>query len=226
MPPFILNFHGIGSAERPYEKGEQPYWLEPDELVKALDLVQSMSGLMDIALTVDDGNSSDCRIMAPELKKRGLAAAFFVTAGKLDRPGYLRATDLQELSSAGFEVGSHGVDHVDWTKCDDARLGREVGHSKSVIEAVLGKPITAAAVPFGSYDRRVLRTLAKAGYRRVFSSDGGPRLTSAWPTPRKSLRAGDDMAALRLEMAGHAFRHRAYSELRVCVKSRLHRSAV
>jgi len=34
-------------------------------------------------------------------------------------------------------------------------------------------PVVQAACPFGSYDRRVLRSLRGSGYRRVYTSDRG-----------------------------------------------------
>jgi peptidoglycan/xylan/chitin deacetylase (PgdA/CDA1 family) len=224
--PFILNFHGIGDALRPYEPLERPFWLSRDELGRVLDLVQAELDASDIALTVDDGNSSDYEILAPELRKRGLAATFFVLAGKLDQPGYLRRSQVRDLAKGGFEIGSHGLNHVDWVSSDDACLAREVGESKQIIEAVTGRPVNAAAAPFGMYDRRVLHALAKSGYRQVFSSDGGPRLTAAWPTPRQTLRSGFDIEALARQISRRSLRHRAHTELRVLVKSSLSRSAI
>jgi peptidoglycan/xylan/chitin deacetylase (PgdA/CDA1 family) len=224
--PFILNFHGIGDASRPYEPGERPYWLSRDELVLVLDLVQAELDAADIVLTVDDGNSSDHEILAPELRRRGMAATFFVLAGKLDQPGYLRRSQVRDLAEGGFEIGSHGLHHIDWVSSDDGSLASEVGESKQIIEAVTGRPVTAAAAPFGLYDRRVLRALAKSGYRQVFSSDGGPRLTAAWPTPRHTLRSGVAIEALARQIGRRSLHHRARTELRVLVKSSLLRSAI
>jgi peptidoglycan/xylan/chitin deacetylase (PgdA/CDA1 family) len=224
--PFILNLHGVGDAPRPYEPGERPYWLSCEELGRVLDLVQAKSDATDIVLTVDDGNSSDYKIIAPELRKRGLAATFFVLAGKLDQPGYLRRSEVRDLVQAGFEIGSHGLYHVDWVSADDASLVCEVGESKQIIEAVIGRAVTAAAAPFGRYDRRVLLALARSGYHRVFSSDGGPRLTTAWPTPRQTLRTGVDIEALARQIGRRSLHHRARTELRVLVKSSLLGSAI
>lgn len=218
---FFINLHGIGEAPRPYERGEKPYWLRRDELERVLDLVQAKSSSADIALTVDDGNSSDYEVLAPTLRERGMMATFFVLAGKLDQPGYLRRSQVRELAVDGFEIGSHGLHHVDWAGSGDGALAREVGDSKQIIEAVTGCPVTAASAPFGQYDRRVLRALANFGYRRVFSSDGGPRLTVAWPTPRRTLRTGVDIEALGRQIDGHSMHHRLRSELRLQVKASL-----
>lgn len=216
--PFILNLHGVGEAPRPYEKGEKPYWISYQELQAILNFVQTnCSG--GILLTVDDGNSSDYEILAPELQRRSMGAIFFVLAGRLDESGYLRRSQLRELAQRGFEIGSHGLYHVDWVNADDLSLAYEVEGSKRILEDVTGGPVTAASVPFGLYDRRVLRALREAGYRRVFSSDGGPRLTTAWPTPRRTLRSGFDVEAVARQIGRRSLHHRVCTELRVVVKS-------
>jgi peptidoglycan/xylan/chitin deacetylase (PgdA/CDA1 family) len=226
MAAFFLNLHGVGIAARAYEPGEQLYWLGRDELRRVLDVVQITSMSHNVALTVDDGNASDYEIIAPELQRRGLSATFFVLAGKLGRPGYLRGSEMRSLVTEGFSIGSHGMHHVDWTRCDDAALDDEVACSMAILESVTGHPITQAAVPFGCYDRRVLRALAKCGYRDVFSSDGGPRLMGGWPTPRQTLRSGLDIAELAARIREQALHHRASSELRILAKSRLPGSAL
>lgn len=222
--PFIINLHGIGEAVRPYELGEKPYWIGRDELKRALDFVQSRRDSADIGLTVDDGNSSDFEIVAPELRKRGVNATFFVLAERLDQNGYLRRSQVRELAGEGFEVGSHGLNHVAWTGVDDRTLEREVRDSKAIIEGIIGRPVTSASTPFGLYDRRVLRCLRRSGYRDVFSSDGTPRLTSAWPTPRQSLRSGFDIEALTNRAARQSFSSLVGKEVKIRVKCLLPRA--
>ena len=129
---------------------------------------------------------------------------------------------MRELSEEGFEIGSHGCDHVDWTKARNEILTRELKDSKAIIEDITGCPVTAAAIPFGIYDRRVLGALSHYGYREVFSSDGGPRLTSTWPTPRYSLRRGFELRALADRIkSGAAFLSRAQTEAHLRIKASL-----
>ena len=74
-----------------------------------------------IEITFDDGNASDVEVALPALRERGLAATFFVCAGRIGEPGYLDADQLRELADAGMSVGSHGWDHVDCGGCPTAR---------------------------------------------------------------------------------------------------------
>ena len=223
---FIINFHGIGEASRPYEAGERPFWISRHEFLNVLDLVRSNSDVVDFKLTFDDGNSSDYEIAAQELRKRSLEASFFVLAGKFQQPGYLTPTQVRELAGEGFQIGSHGLNHVDWTGADDRELADELSGSKSILEEVVGRPVASAASPFGLYDRRVLNALRRAGYRDVYSSDGSARLSKAWPTPRYSVQGGLDAGRLVETVRHGRLFDRLNNELRLRVKASLSRSIV
>ncbi len=219
---FIINLHGIGEARRPLEPGEQDYWITGDEFEKILDVVERHPRRDRIRLTFDDGNCSDHEIAAPALLRRGLHATFFVLAGRLDRDGYLSRRQVRELCVQGFEIGSHGLVHIDWTTAGDEVLTREVQVSKAIIEEVTGCPVRVAAVPFGRYDRRVLEALRRHRYYEIFSSDGCPRLCAAWPTPRYSLRRNVNVARLARSIStSSAFPCRLWNEASVRIKASL-----
>jgi hypothetical protein len=55
------------------------------------------------------------------------------------------------------------------------------------IEDETGVPVTEAAIPFGAFDRDVLRHLKAAGYSRVYTSTMGMSRDSAWFCPRWSV---------------------------------------
>ena len=63
-----------------------------------------------------------------------------------------------------------------------------------MLEQVVGRPITEAACPFGSYDRRVLRQSAAHGYRRAYTSDAGTGPSTRWLQATNTVRR-DDAAA-------------------------------
>jgi peptidoglycan/xylan/chitin deacetylase (PgdA/CDA1 family) len=222
MADFIINLHGVGSALRAFEPGEEPYWITDDDLERTLAFVERHPRRESIRFTVDDGNRSDHTITAPALRRHGMKAIFFVLAGRIESKGYLSKHQVRELCDQGFDIGSHGINHIDWTKVSDEVLERELKDSKSILEDITGRTIHDAAIPFGRYDGRVLRMLRRCGYCDVFSSDGGPRLTVAWPIPRYSLRRDFDLAALshRIETSG-VFWRRALTEARIRIKASL-----
>jgi peptidoglycan/xylan/chitin deacetylase (PgdA/CDA1 family) len=225
--PFVINFHGVGNPSRAYEPDEEPYWIDRVHFKNILDFVEQHPSRAELRLTFDDGNSSDYAIAAPELKRRGLGARFFVLAGKLGWKGYLSKAEVSDLSAQGFEIGSQGMDHVHWTDASDAALVREIKDSKAILEAVTGCPVRSAAIPFGLYDRRVLRELSRHGYQYVFSSDGGPRLTAMLPTPRYSVQRTVPLTSLAsLIEASTSLSRRALTEARVLAKALVRRGKV
>lgn len=185
----VLNFHGIGEPGVDVPDDEKPYWCPAAEWPALVDAVAKVrdSGA-PVQVTFDDGNRSDVHAALPTLAERGLTATFHPCAGRLGSPGYVDAEGLVALRAAGMGIGSHGWAHVDLRRVNAAELAREADASRQVLEEVSGGPVDAFAVPFGSYDRRVLAALSR--YRRVYTSDRDRALASAWLQPRFSYTRG------------------------------------
>lgn len=174
MATRILNFHGLAAPERPVAPDEARYWLGADAFAAIVAMVAARPDRAEIAITFDDGNSSDLTVGAPVLRRAGLSATVFALAGRLGQPGSLDAAGLRALRAEGFDIGSHGFGHVDWRRLDAAGRAREFAEARAILAAASGAPVRAAAIPFGAYDRRVLGWLRAAGYEAVYTSDGGP----------------------------------------------------
>lgn len=185
MPHTVrVTFHGIGPTSREVESGERGVWLETASFERALDAIASAPRR---EITFDDGNTSDLEIAMPRLVERGMKATFFVCAGRIGESSFLDVRGMQQLTEAGMTIGSHGMDHVPWRGLDAERLRVELAESRSRLEDALGVAVDDAACPFGSYDRTVLREARRAGYRRVFTSDGiGPPI-GGWLYPRTTI---------------------------------------
>jgi len=186
MPARVINLtvHGIGDPPRELDPGEDRTWVTVDQFTQVLDAV---AGRTDVRLTFDDGNASDVEIALPELVARGLTAEFFVLAGLLDEPGRLTRGDVRKLLDAGMRVGSHGWSHRDWRRIDAGQALEEMVEAPKVLAGLTGTAVNRVAVPFGSYDRRVLTRLRGVGTTVVYTSDGGPTRPDAWFQPRTSL---------------------------------------
>ena len=124
-------------------------------------------------ITFDDGNASDVEHALPALRRRGLTGTFFVVAGRLGEPGFLDADGVRALAAAGMTVGSHGMRHRPWRELDDRRCTRSSSTPSGSSRTWSERPVTEAACPFGSYDRRVLGALRRSAYRHVYTSDRG-----------------------------------------------------
>jgi peptidoglycan/xylan/chitin deacetylase (PgdA/CDA1 family) len=180
-----LTVHGIGPVIRTLEPGEEQTWVSVTQFEQVLD---ATVGRPDVRITFDDGNSSDLEIALPRLLERGLTAEFFVLAGRLDEKGKLDAAGVRELERAGMRVGSHGWAHRDWRRIDETQAAQEFSEAHQVLAEVTGHPIFRVAVPFGSYDRKVLNRARQARVTRIYTSDGGRVNPNSWLQARNSLR--------------------------------------
>jgi peptidoglycan/xylan/chitin deacetylase (PgdA/CDA1 family) len=184
----ILDFHGLGPAPDWVDEAEREYWCEEDYFKSILDQVQTLSQVIPIQLTFDDGNLSDATIALPALADRGLTASFFVCAGRIGLPGYLDKIAMHDLVTAGMGIGSHGWAHLDWRCVNDETLDMEIDRAPMKIADVIGCAVDQASIPFGSYDSRVLRRLRRSGMKAVFTSDGGPAPLTGWMLPREVFK--------------------------------------
>jgi peptidoglycan/xylan/chitin deacetylase (PgdA/CDA1 family) len=214
----ILNFtfHGIGDAPATVDAGERDVWLSERDFDAALGAIRHLPAKSTVSF--DDGNASDLAVAMPALLERCMKATFFVVADRLDEPGYLGAADLVAMREAGMTIGLHGMRHQPWRGLADAELDAEVSGARGLLEEAAGAPLDTAACPFGAYDRRVLARLRAAGFRTVFTSDGGWVSSSAWLQARNTLRAGDGAPAVAAIAAADGAAERARHRLKTLAK--------
>ncbi len=186
-----INFHGIGEVSRPYEDGEEPYWISVDTFDTCLDQIAGEMKQDAVRVSFDDGNLSDLEIACPRLADRGVTALFFILAGRLDRPGFLSAANLREMTERGMAIGSHGWDHRDLRKLNDADIAQETETSKKTLEDATGQPVKDFSIPFGLYDKRVFNHVRNAGYERIYTSDRGFARADSRTVRRNSIRSDD-----------------------------------
>lgn len=192
-----LNFHGIGTPARSLEAGEAPYWITPEFFKEIIDEILALPNPSRVCITFDDSNISDHDIALPVLQARGMTASFFVLSGRIGQTGSLGEEQIRALQGAGMEIGSHGVDHLNWARLEKDALGRELTISRQVLERICGQRIRAAGIPFGGYNAKVLRAITAAGYECAYSSDGGTMNPDAFLRPRSSVREDMDLVAIR-----------------------------
>ncbi|CAK7260037.1 MULTISPECIES: polysaccharide deacetylase family protein [unclassified Shinella] len=184
-----LTFHGIGAPIVPPAEGELRYFVTEEvfrRTIAGLDDLEAKTGV-EAYVTFDDGNLSDYDVALPVLADHGRSGIFFVLAGRIGQKGYLSAAQIRDIAAAGMTVGSHGHDHVDWRSLDEAGYRRELVDARRKIEDVLGAPVAYASIPFGGFDRSVLRRLKAERYDRVFTSSTGLAYRDVWFCPRRSL---------------------------------------
>ena len=218
-PQIALTFHGIGTPPETVPEDERRYWAPEDEFAALVPELAQSAAEQDIGLliTFDDGNLSDLEIGAPVLRDHGLPGIFFPCAGRIGQAGYLGEAHLQDLIGQGFEIGSHGMDHVPWASLAGEALAREATGSRARLQELTGQQIATAALPFGSYNRRALAAARAAGYGRVYSSDPGLMAPGSWFIRRISYRQGIgfDLPAMLAAYAAPSHRIKAAIKHRI-----------
>jgi peptidoglycan/xylan/chitin deacetylase (PgdA/CDA1 family) len=134
-----------------------------------------------VAITFDDGSETDVTVAAPILKEIGYHATFYVTAGFLDKPGYMSAEQLHQLSSSGFEIGCHSMTHAYLNDLGPAELRHELLDARSKLEDAIGKKVEHFSCPGGRYNERTLDVAKQAGYRSLATSRARPNFLSTHP---------------------------------------------
>lgn len=186
----ILNFHGVGAPHAGVDDGERPYWVS-EEHFRDIVLLAEQKSRAPLLFTFDDGNASDLAHAAPFLAERGHHAIFFLLAGRFDQPHYLTRADAAALIALGHEVGLHGRHHRAWPSLDDTALADETIAARAELAAASGRPVRHVGIPFGAYDRRVMRHLRRQDFATIQTSDGGLADDGALIRNRTSIR--DDM---------------------------------
>lgn len=160
-----------------------------------------------VAVTFDDGYADTLTAAAPLLARAGLPFTVFVPWAHLDAPGglYLSRAGLRELAAVpGCSIGAHGGRHVDLTGLDDEALRPELSRSRSELEDLLARPVTAMSYPFGRLDRRVRDAAAAAGFTAAGTSVYGANAPGEDPLllKRTEAVAWDGPDELRLKLSG------------------------
>jgi peptidoglycan/xylan/chitin deacetylase (PgdA/CDA1 family) len=168
----VLMFHGIGTPTHTLPADEVPYWITEAFFSDVVNLVNRRASSPEVVFTFDDGNKSDLAA-ARVLASAGIRGKFYVLAGRLGKSGYLSNQDLLELDTLGMEVGLHGTDHIDWRYAPDEQLEDEIVTSRNKISDIVCKPVNSVAIPFGAYNRRVIRKLQQSSFDRIYTSDTG-----------------------------------------------------
>ncbi|MGH9321443.1 MAG: polysaccharide deacetylase family protein [Vicinamibacteria bacterium] len=159
-----------------------------------------------VAITFDDGCSSDCQVALPILRSLGLTAAFFVNPGRVGEKHFMSWDQIAFLASEGMSIGSHGLDHRLFDGLPLAEIERQLFESRSLLEKHLGLEVTLLSLPGGSGARTAPAIARRLGYRVVFGSDPAPVRGDEEIVPRFAIRRRETVAGLQELLRGRPLR--------------------
>lgn len=130
--------------------------------------------------------------LPPAARKSGLTA-IRSALGVSATSGVRRMMTAQEVAIIAegglIEIGAHSVNHPRLSLLSEPAQQFEIGESKRQLEAVIGRPVTSFAYPYGTrsdYDGRSVDLVKKAGFERACSNFEGliTRRCSTYELPR------------------------------------------
>jgi len=117
-----------------------------------------------IVITFDDGDLDVYQNAYPIMQEFGMVGVLYIVANRLESQYYMNADQLRELTNAGWEIGSHGMSHIDLTVNHDL-VRQEILQSRLDLENILGVPVKTFAYPFGMADDYIYEKTQDYGYR-------------------------------------------------------------
>ena len=138
-----------------------------------------------VVLTFDYGHASHFDIATSLLLRYRFSGTFFVTVGRIGRPGYMSWEQLRKLVFLGMEIGSCGMSQEPLTGLTPEALTQQLVESKRILEEQLGIPMRALAATGGHWNPAVAEAARRAGYDAVWVSTVG---TNGHQTHPQALR--------------------------------------
>ncbi|WP_461247739.1 polysaccharide deacetylase family protein [Treponema sp. R6D11] len=131
-----------------------------------------------VMLTFDDGYLENYTEIFPILKKYNVKITLFLTLNNIK--GSFNESKIKEMSDSGLvKFESHTLTHPSLVQAskNNATLTKEIGESKTKVEAITGKPVLALAYPNGEYNDAVIKK-TKEYYKYGLRKDGGKHNTN------------------------------------------------
>lgn len=74
---------------------------------------------------------------------------------------------VTSIKDAGYEIGSHGHKHVNYSSLTDEEIRKQISTAHSILTEVSGKEPSLIRLPNGDFDKRVLRIADTLNYQVV-----------------------------------------------------------
>ncbi len=190
----ILLYHAVGTSAWAMQtqlfRRQMEYLAGAANLLRLDGLVKPINAEpLQIAITFDDGYASLHDIVRPIARDLGIRPAVFLNTGWISdherRPSrpdlghyegeaFMSWCDVEALAKDGWQIGSHGVEHVDLTRQSNERVKTELEQSKGAIETRLSLPCEAFAYTWGRHSAAVRAHVRQAGYQTALTTMHAP----------------------------------------------------
>jgi peptidoglycan/xylan/chitin deacetylase (PgdA/CDA1 family) len=167
-----------------------------------------------VALTFDDACQGIYQNAFPTLRRFGFTACVFVVTGYVgkqsewdygwgkNRRRHLDWEQIREMADAGFEIGSHTVNHPDLTRVPGKFVEYELKASKETLEDRLDRRVDFLSYPFGRSNRYVQQEAERLGYKgaHTLRSNSRRNETNPFCQTRWGVYLLDSRLSLRIKI--------------------------
>mgnify|MGYP003493513329 CR=1 FL=1 len=164
------------------------------QLINQLTQSKKLSGKLCL-ITFDDAYSTVLHYAKPIMDQYGFVATVFpvvAAIGKhniwdphLPKRPCMNRHELKLLQRNNWEIGSHGLTHINLARSQPERIRKEVQESKQQLEQTLGEAVQTFCYPYGACSSQAHTIVKSAGY------------TSACAIKPQTSSVTDDVLALR-----------------------------
>jgi peptidoglycan/xylan/chitin deacetylase (PgdA/CDA1 family) len=123
-------------------------------------------------VTIDDGNLDNYTNAFPIMQKYGFTGVLYLVYNYVGIEHYMNKDQILEMVEAGWEVGSHSMNHFDLKKIKPDQQRNEIVESRQLLEKLLGVPVKTFAYPFGSRNDSAINYVHFAKYIAAMSAEG------------------------------------------------------
>ncbi len=223
----ILTFHGISDSrtnrnELSAEVFENiiEYLIERRyEFYKVSDYPKIIENENAVCLTFDDGSYSNYIIAKDYLKRKNIPATFFIPTIIFDEKrreriahnyenGCMNESHVKELYNLGFEIGGHSHSHRLLSKLDNNELSQDIRMCKSILENIIGSPVTSFAYPYGlknSYSKLTRELIVENEFKFICTQNNtlnDKRKNDYFEIPRIGIDGRDSFNIVLKKMKG------------------------
>jgi peptidoglycan/xylan/chitin deacetylase (PgdA/CDA1 family) len=171
---------GYSLSVTPWDFRQQMDWLKANgaHTVSVGDVMTALEGgrplpTRAVVISFDDGFDNFYSEAVPVMTARGFVGETYAVPGFLGRPGYMTATQLQDVARMGMVVGAHTVNHVDLTRLSSAQAWAEIAGSRNQLRQITGQPVEDFAYPYGTWNGGVASLVQQAGFRDAVTTASG-----------------------------------------------------
>ena len=187
----ILMYHHIKINTQPNNAVERGLDVAPAMFEKQMDMLsrmgykavtlKQMTQFVDgkntisqnIAITFDDGYDDIYTQAYPIMKKYGFVGTIYLIVDSIDKPGYMTKEQVKELIDAGFELGSHTLNHPNLANANLNNAKSQIETSKARLDKMFMYDVTSFCYPSGKYNDQVVKLIKGAGYSSAVTTAEG-----------------------------------------------------